>query len=131
MGIPIVECEYLPFVPTEQHRTIGPAYSHHLLFFQVGERSGAKEPCKIRRNAREAMAKKITALTSSARPRRAPAASSWQAEGIMRADVDKPKSKLKRKAELGSARKHAVPADTAKFSNRLLSGIPGENDLLW
>jgi hypothetical protein len=59
------------------------------------------------------------------------AASYWQAEGIMRADVDKPKSKLKRKAELGTAQKHAVPADTAEFSNSLLPGIPGENDLLW
>ena len=29
------------------------------------------------------------------------------------------------------AQKHAVPADTAEFSNSLLPGIPGENDLLW
>ena len=49
----------------------------------------------------------------------------------MLADVDKPKSKLKRKAELGNAQKHAVPADTTEFSNGLLPGIPGENDLLW
>jgi hypothetical protein len=52
VGTPIVECEYLPFVPAKQHRTVGPAYNHHLLFFQVGERSGAKESFEIHRNAR-------------------------------------------------------------------------------
>jgi hypothetical protein len=52
VGTPIVECEYLPFVPAKQHGTIGSGHRHHLLFFQVGERRGTKESCKIGRNAR-------------------------------------------------------------------------------
>jgi hypothetical protein len=47
----------------------------------------------------------------------------------MLADVDKPKLKLKRKAKLGTAQKHAVPDETAQCSNSLLRGIPGEHDL--
>jgi hypothetical protein len=52
VGATIVEREYLTFVPAKQHRTIGSVHCHHLLFFQVGERRGAKESCKIRRNAK-------------------------------------------------------------------------------
>jgi carboxyl-terminal processing protease len=48
---------------------------------------------------------------------------------LMLADVDKPKLKLKRKADLKTAQKHAVLADTAKCSNSLLPGISGANDL--
>jgi len=52
VGATIVEREYLTLVPAEQHRTIGSVHCHYLLFFQVGERCGAKESCKIRRNAK-------------------------------------------------------------------------------
>ena len=71
MGATIVEGEYLTFVPAKQHRTIGAVNCYHLLLFQVGERCGAKEPCKIRLNAKGSHSKKITALSSGARPRRA------------------------------------------------------------
>jgi hypothetical protein len=46
----IIEREYSTLVPAEQHRTIGSAHCHHPLSFQIGERCGAKESCKIRRN---------------------------------------------------------------------------------
>ena len=52
MRATIVEREYLTFVPAKQHRTIRSVHCHHLLFFQVGERCGAKESSKIRRNAK-------------------------------------------------------------------------------
>ena len=47
---------------------------------------------------------------------------------LMLSDVDRPTLKLKRKANLGTAKKHAVPDDTAQCLNSLLPGIPGKND---
>ena len=52
MGATIVEREYLAFVTAKQHRTIGPVYYHHLVFFQFSERGGVKVPCKTRRDAK-------------------------------------------------------------------------------
>jgi hypothetical protein len=52
VGATIVEREYLPFVTAKQHRTIGPVYDHHLVFFQFSEGCGVKISCKIRRDAR-------------------------------------------------------------------------------
>jgi carboxyl-terminal processing protease len=47
---------------------------------------------------------------------------------LMLADVDKPKLKLKRNTNPGTAQKHAVPDDTTQCSNGLLPGIPWDND---
>jgi hypothetical protein len=47
---------------------------------------------------------------------------------LMLADVDKPTLELKRKANLGTAKKHTVPEDMEQFSNSLLPGILGKND---
>jgi hypothetical protein len=52
VGATIIERENLPFVIAKQHRTIGPVYYHHLVFFQFSERCGVKVSCKIRRDAR-------------------------------------------------------------------------------
>ena len=51
MRATIVEREYLTLVPAEQHRAVGSVHCDHPLFFQVGERCGAKKPCEIRRRA--------------------------------------------------------------------------------
>ena len=47
---------------------------------------------------------------------------------LMLADVDKPKLKLKRDSNPGTAQKHAVPDDTTQCSNSRLPGIPENND---